>query len=214
MILIAFSSICAVLYGFKYTHNPISLTRTIVKTCATLGLCLAGLLLGAPWVVLVGLLFGALGDAFLSRDHAVGFLPGLAAFLCGHLIYLFWGVAQTNLTAPTTLQIIASILLLISGAFFVKRWWSALGALKLPVLLYAIISMCLGVVALGMLGQGIGTLFAIGVLVFVLSDIILAEQLFMLRADDAKYPLYASLLWALYWVGQLGILLGSLSFVS
>ena len=214
MIWIIFGTICAGLYGFWLTHDPISLPRTLIKTGATFCLCVAGLSLGAPFVILCGLLFGAIGDAFLSREQSFGFLPGLGAFLCGHLIYLIWAISQIEALQLGTTQIIISAALFSIGVWFIRRWWSRLGSLQIPVLTYAIISICLGLSAIGWIEQGIGFLFATGVFLFVLSDIILAEQLFMLEQDDLKYPIYASLLWALYWVGQLGILLGSLSFVS
>ncbi|MGH1578008.1 lysoplasmalogenase family protein [Planktotalea sp.] len=217
MIWIVIGGLAAVLYGAKLTHEPVSTLRSLTKISASFALVLSAVSLGAPWLIIVGLVFGVIGDGFLSRNASVGFLPGLAAFLFGHLVYLYWAVfVLMELPAVNVhwLMFIGISALTLVSLLLLKRWWSKLDGLHLPVSLYVVISISLGGAALVLAGQGLEQTFSLGVAVFVLSDIILAESLFMMTPGSPKYRLSASTLWALYWLGQLGILLGSIGLAN
>jgi len=83
-----FSGCCALAYGLHFTFQSPSLLRSVVKTSAILLLALISYLSSGPFFLTLALLFGATGDAFLSLRRSQGFLPGLAAFLIGHLCFV------------------------------------------------------------------------------------------------------------------------------
>ncbi len=213
MIWIVVGGLSALLYGAWLTHEEISLQRTAAKVLATAALICAAITMGAPSLIVVGLAFGTLGDGFLSRDLERGFLPGLASFFVGHALYLIWAFQNIAIEPPEGALLWIAVLCALC-ALLLLRWWSALGPLRWAVSLYVALSVTLGAHAILAAYAPNGAVFAYGVAAFLLSDIILAEQLFKMEKSDAKFRLASSTLWAFYWLGQLGILLGSLALVA
>ena len=71
---------CLALVWAERTHHK---ARFVAKPIASAAFIVAGL--GAPPLVVAGLVLGALGDVALLFEK--GFLAGLAVFLLGHLAY-------------------------------------------------------------------------------------------------------------------------------
>ncbi len=142
----------------------------------------------APVVLLaaVGILFSWIGDVLLSTPGGVGFLLGLGSFFLAHLAYLvlFLGplrtrrrisaaapaapISPTSPISPLALVFVPWLvgLLVILGPH--------LGALFVPVALYGLV---LGLAASAALGTN--RLTAIGGVLFLLSDTVLALRLFL-----------------------------------
>ena len=146
--------------------------------------------------ILLGLLLSAAGDAFLLSDERRAFLGGLASASC----------SPTSPTRPPSRR---------SPARPSRRWpgsrsltaavlawlWPRLGAMRIPVVGYA--------VAIGLmlwLASGVGrALVPAGALLFWLSDLTVAKRRFGPRS-----PLDRAVGWPLYFAGQylLGLLGG------
>ena len=114
-----------------------------------------------------GLIMSFLGDVFLLTSG--GFIAGLSSFLIAHILYM---ITFRSFFKQKNLSSIPIILIYVIG--LVGFLFPYLGALKIPVILYA---MTIG----GMLYVALGTSnkwLIIGAFLFVLSDSILAVNIF------------------------------------
>ncbi len=189
----------AALYGLRFCFTAPSAAKTAVKTLSVAAMALAAPFLGAPWLVALGLAFGAAGDFFLSLRGERRFLAGMAAFAAGHLVYA--AAFLDAGAAPPGLAFLAPLLLLGLSTEF----WLAprTGSLRWPVRGYVLVILLMTAAAFG-LPPGAVTL---GAALFVLSDFILAVDLFVYGPDRPNIW-RARVLWAAYWGGQCLILLG------
>lgn len=192
----------AVIYGVAFTGRDPSWSKTLVKTASVASLALAAPGFGAPALICIGLGLGALGDFFLSRPGTRAFLAGMAAFAAGHLAYAAQFLTPGN--APPLPAVVALLLLALS-----TELWLAprTGALRWPVRAYVAVITLMAIAALTLPSGGRTALW--GALLFLLSDLLLALDLFVISNDVAKRILGPAL-WAAYWGGQALILKGML----
>jgi uncharacterized membrane protein YhhN len=134
--------------------------------------------------IIVGLLFSLAGDVFLMLPSD-RFVAGLASFLLAHVCYIAAFVSVT-----TARSVVAGMLLLAWGGFLLGRLWSRLGALRLPVTLYA-------AVLLAMAWTATGTSAAAGAILFVASDSALA-----LERYDRKHRWGQTVVLSTYFIAQ------------
>ena len=199
----------SLLYGFVLTHRPPSLLRAAVKTLATLSLAAIAIVEGTPTLLVLALLLGAMGDAFLSMDGETGFLAGLGAFLVGHVAYIGLMLQQGAVLFRFDHPAIAVLVMVAIGLIIQLR--GRLGGLLVPVALYIAVSVGLGIAAINLpLADGMYLAVA-GVALFLLSDVILAQHLFVLNDNSTTARVTATILWLCYWCGQ-GLILAA--FVS
>ncbi|MFS4439251.1 lysoplasmalogenase family protein [Paracoccaceae bacterium GXU_MW_L88] len=201
MMVVAVSSLAALLFGLRYAVAGPSAAKSMVKTVSTAGLALAGVLADAPPLIVAGLAFGALGDLALSRPGERAFLAGMAAFALGHL---FYAVEMINLSRGVAIAPAAALLLLAASTEF----WLAphTGTVRWPVRLYVAVITLMGLAALTLpLGP-----MQIGAALFILSDLLLALHLFVIT-EGASHRRLALALWPAYWLGQALILIGGLT---
>lgn len=196
---------CAVLVVAEY--RALARLRIAAKLVASA----AFVAIGAPafgaspfhtWIV-IGLGFGALGDAALLGRSSRMFLAGLGAFLIGHVAYV---IACAQLEPPASWVVHAGwvgIAAIVAGAIVLAWLWPRLGGFKLPVVLYviAIVLMVLGAFSV----RGTGGLpaperdyLAFGAALFFLSDLAVARERFVAR--DFKNKLFGL---PAYYAGQL-----------
>lgn len=192
----------AFVYGVRFTGRPPSAARSAVKTGAVAALALAAAAARAPGLVVLGLALGALGDLWLSRPGTSAFLVGMAAFAAGHLAYA--AAFLTPGAGPPMLPAAGLVLLAASTEFWLAP---RTGALRAPVRGYVVVITLMALAALT-LPAGRALVLA-GALFFLLSDLLLALELFVL-ADGAAKRRLAPVLWAAYWTGQAMILRGML----
>lgn len=121
----------------------------------------------ANFLFLTGLVMSFFGDLFLMLPD--GFIPGLASFLIAHIIYI---LTFKPLFKHKNLFLIPLIITFVIGLFWFL--YPNLGVMKLPVLLYAITIGTMLYVAIGTKK----TWLIIGAVLFVISDSILALNLF------------------------------------
>lgn len=221
LILAAAAAALAALYGQLWASPevPQSWPRSLSKTASVALLALAGWAAAAPGLIVAGLALGAAGDFALSRPGARAFLAGMAAFAAGHLAYAaafaaapllyLAGLEGGQAWSPGTADIavlVALALLLASTEFWLSPHT---GALRAPVRGYVVVIGLMAAAALVPASSG-SALLRLGVALFVLSDLMLALERFVLGAPAAR-RLLARALWPAYWAGQALILWGSLA---
>ena len=134
--------------------------------------------------ILVGLLFSLIGDVFLIFPER-HFTKGLIAFLVGHIFYIFAFLIPQGFNF--NVWIFLPIFLL--GVLYLKIILPYAGEKALPVIIYIIIIAIMGWTALERFysAQTIGALLAaIGAILFMLSDSILAYNKFRKQFGSAE----------------------------
>jgi uncharacterized membrane protein YhhN len=166
---------------------------------------------GVEWLrdrdnVILGmaLVFSSLGDALLDLDPARLFIKGLLAFLVAHLIYILLFVR--NWVWPLRpkrwqLALLAAVLIY---SLLLSLWLApSLGDLAGPVMFYVCVITVMAVSAI-LAGYSTPWVYS-GVILFLISDSILAVNKF-----KAPAPLSGYLIWATYYLAQYGIAIGVL----
>ncbi|HEY0732328.1 MAG TPA: lysoplasmalogenase [Chitinophagaceae bacterium] len=149
-----------------------------------------------------GLFFSWTGDILLQAKNL--FIPGLIAFLLAHLFYIFYfiyaipgrihSLKKQGLTVLIVLLYIIALLTLL---------YPYLGALRLPVIIY---SLAIGIMLLmaihirGKLNPATAAYFITGAVLFVLSDSILAINLFILKQEMVGLAVMATYAAAQYFL--------------
>lgn len=199
LVILAFAAAMALLYAVRFSHAGPSRAKTITKTLSVALLALAALAAGVPPLITFGLALGALGDLFLTLRGEKAFLCGMAAFAAGHLAY-----AAAFVAAGGGLPGWPVLAALIALGASTEVWLAPFtGALRWPVRGYVLVILIMAAAAFS-LPIGLVTL---GAALFVLSDFILALDLFRYGPERAN-TWRARALWAAYWSGQALILLG------
>ena len=196
-LLLSFSLICGTAFAIWFCHKPASGRKSLVKTTSVAALALIAILNDAPAALIAGLLFGAVGDYFLSRDGTPAFLTGLIAFALGHFAYavLIWqSGAVVMVTVPVLIMVGFAAAV---GAILVPR----AGRLAWPVAGYIALIAAMCILALGLPdGHRLGLTAA---LMFAGSDALLGVSLFVLAATwRHNWPLSVAI-WSLYFGAQL-----------
>jgi uncharacterized membrane protein YhhN len=135
-------------------------------------------------LVIAGLCLSLAGDVLLVLPQE-RFLPGLVAFLLAHCAYL----AAFTLSAPTSgsKQALVPFVVVLVGAG--RLLWGHLGAMRVPVLVYAVVIVAMAWrawVRCFAFGGWEPLAAAMGALLFVASDLALAYSRFVRRLPVAQ----------------------------
>jgi uncharacterized membrane protein YhhN len=199
--LLYLAAFCALTY-LPLTANPAGWLRSLIKTSAVACLAIASLV-GGPVLLTVALAFCALGDLCLSRDGDRAFMLGIAAFACGHLAYiaLFLSAPDGVLSqAVSGSRMVVTVGLIITGVLMARVLALRAGDLRIPVLLYIPIILGMGVAALTLPMP----LVLLSATAFIVSDLILAAEVFLLPEGHKARRIAPYLIWLLYWGAQVG----------
>ncbi|MCI2394222.1 lysoplasmalogenase [Aliiroseovarius sediminis] len=205
------SMVLGVLTALAYlpcSPAPVGLVRSAIKTVPLLLFSLSAYLGNGGAFLVAGLFLSALGDFALSRDGAALFLYGLSAFALAHVVYIlhFSGLADAPLYEAFANHPVPALALV--GLVVSTELWLIphTGALRWPVRIYVLI---IGLMGLSALGAPFGWA-VVGAGVFIISDVILAVQLFRM-SETYRYRSWAGYaVWAFYVSGQFMILWGGL----
>lgn len=209
LLALALSSVFSFSYGFFWTRKSPSATKSIIKFVPVACLALISIVEGAPLYLSVGLALGAIGDVFLSFDSEKGFLPGLGAFLCGHIAFVILFVdsglgVQILLKDQWRIAVAIALALLALGMSW--KLSPNLGKLVFPVFTYILVIFAMGTAVLTLSIDELG-LAILGAGMFIASDVILSCEIFLLDKQNRIRTITSPLLWFLYWGGQVLILL-------
>lgn len=208
------AALCALAYQARHAAHDDgspSWAGSAVKTASTGLLVLAGLGEGSPWLVVLGLALGSVGDFALSRPGTASFLAGMAAFAAGHLAYVWalWArAAEFGFTQPSHAQTAALIVLALAIVALGQWLSSKAGPLRFAVQGYTLVIGLLAAVALILPAKEGDRIIQAGVILFLTSDTLLALRLFVAKAAGTK-RLLGLAVWPSYWLGQALILIGA-----
>lgn len=156
-------------------------------------------------LVLLGLIFGALGDILLNlrfvfaKKGQLIFLIGIAAFLTGHILYL---AALIPLSSSLLVSVIAGVVLAAILLAIIFKKFEVKIAFKIFGIFYIGAIAIMTVVAIGNLFALQDTnriLYAVGAVAFLISDVVLIFNTF---GSETKFSMRITNL-AFYYVGQL-----------
>ena len=151
-------------------------------------------------LVVLGLLCSLAGDVFLMLPQD-RFIPGLVSFLIAHLFY----IAAFTRGVGFDLAWWPLLLYLLYGGVMLTLLWPRLGAMRVPVLVYMAVILIMGWQALARwltLGTLAAGLAAVGALLFVISDSVLALDRFRGRFVMARLLVlstYFAAQWLIAW---------------
>lgn len=181
-----------------WCYRPPSWRKSVVKTASVALLALAVLVAGGPEWLIAALALGAFGDFALSRPGDRAFLIGLIAFAAAHLAYLvlfsglpreglsFWGLAALGAL----------------GGGMALALWPHTGALRWPVMGYVAVICTMGLAAFSV--TGFGASITLSAVLFILSDTVLASEMFLLAPTHPLRRITPFLIWCTYWSAQAG----------
>lgn len=154
-----------------------------------------------------GMVCSLLGDVLLMLPEDL-FVPGLVAFLCGHLCFLTAFLGDSRFAARP-LWLLASL-----GYGMVNLWllWDSIAAsLRLPVIVYVVVLASMGGQALvrarvfalrGDAQVGSAWRAAVGAMLFMLSDSLLAWNRFHGTIPLASLWVLSAYYLALWWIAR------------
>src|SRR5215510_6021161 len=166
---------------------------------------------GVEWLrdrdnVILGmaLSFSSLGDALLDLDPERLFIKGLLAFLVAHLIYILLFVRNWDWPLRPKGWQLALVAAVLIYSLLLSQWLApSLGAVAGPVMVYVCVITLMAASAI--LAGFSKPWVCSGVILFLISDSILAVDKFKSPAPMGGY-----LIWATYYLAQYGIAIGFL----
>jgi uncharacterized membrane protein YhhN len=152
--------------------------------------------------ILAGIACSLLGDVLLMLPQDL-FVPGLVAFLCGHLCFIAALLDDSRFGARPG-WLLAS---LAYAAINLYLLWSSIGAaLRVPVIVYVVVLAGMGGQALGrartLAGHDSARRAAVGALLFMLSDTLLAWNRFHAALPLASLWVLSTYYLALWWIAR------------
>jgi len=207
--LAALGAAAALAYGVLYLRRPPSWVRAGVKTLA-IGAPAAGFIIaGAPFPLVLALVASALGDFFLAFDKKVLLPLGILSFLIAQLVYFvifaaIWFFSGDN--SPLWPRYVAMGLVIATSMGFLIWMAPKLGWMAFGVVPYAIAITAMAAMAMWMPWDGWPAM--LGAALFVVSDFVLATELFRLPEDVLVRRVTAPVVWWTYVSAQALIVTG------
>ncbi len=206
-----FSALCAVIYLLGFCYRKASMPKTVFKTLSIAALAVVALLAGTPIWLSLALVACALGDYYLSQNGALEFLKGVGAFAVGHVFYIVLFLSDPlsdvgRLGTPSRTAVLY-ILGLVSLLMLGLLWYTA-GKLRRAVAGYLVIITAMAVASMTLPWQVYYNNVMLGALFFILSDLILSLELFVLPKTGWARGLAPFAVWMLYWLAQVLITAG------
>ena len=207
--LAALGAAAALAYGVLFLRRPPSWVRAGVKTLA-IGAPAAGFIIaGAPFPLVLALVASALGDFFLAFDKKVLLPLGILSFLIAQLVYFvifaaIWFFSGDN--SPLWPRYVAMGLVIATSMGFLIWMAPKLGWMAFGVVPYAIAITAMAAMAMWMPWDGWPAM--LGAALFVVSDFVLATELFRLPEDVLVRRVTAPVVWWTYVSAQALIVTG------
>jgi uncharacterized membrane protein YhhN len=207
--LIALGAVAAIAYGLFFLNRPPTWARAGVKTLFLAAWAVAFALAGAHPLLVIALAASALGDFFLAFDKKVLLPFGILSFLCAQLTYFvifaaLWFFSGDN--SPLLPRYIAMGALIAGTLAFLVWMAPKLGWMALGVVPYAIAITAMAAMAMWLPWAGWPAM--LGAISFVISDLVLATELFRLPPDAPARRITAPVVWWTYAAAQALIVLG------
>jgi uncharacterized membrane protein YhhN len=210
-VLVALGLAAAVAYGVFFLPRRPSLLRAVVKTTFLGAPAAAFAIAGTPFPLVAALVAAALGDFLLAFDKKWVLPFGILSFLIAQLFYLLifaalWFFSADN--SPLWPRYIAMGAIVATALGFLIWMAPKLGWLALGVVPYAIAITAMASMAMWL--PWIGWPAMLGAVLFLVSDFVLATELFRLPADAPARRWTAPVVWWSYAAAQVLIVTGIL----
>ncbi|MFZ7090171.1 lysoplasmalogenase [Primorskyibacter sp. 2E233] len=209
---LSFAAAAALIYLIRFAGKFPSLAKSVIKSLSVGVLAMVAVLAGLPMLLSLALALGALGDACLSRDGDKAFLAGLGSFALSHLAYaaLFLRHPASDLSALLSLGALPATAGVLGLAFWMGwRLWPVTGDLRGPVMGYVAV-----IAGMGLAAVSVGPPVLWAALLFMISDTVLAAELFLLGPDSRWRKFAPYVVWSTYWLAQALFLLSFLALAA
>ncbi len=164
-------------------------------------------------LIVYALIFSWMGDVLLMFEskNSMFFIFGLISFLIAHLFYVYYfhRIRLSQSIAGSVYLLIPVVIFYFTLMYILEPY---LGSLKLPVRIYGIVISFMLLLALHMLkisNRSAGKLFALGALLFVSSDALLAINKFY-----SSFPMAGLSIILTYGLAQFFIVKGAISYFA
>ncbi|MBC7768488.1 MAG: lysoplasmalogenase [Phycisphaerales bacterium] len=213
-VLAALGLAAAIGYGLYFLQRPPTLLRALVKTAFPGFVAAALVSAGAPLPLVLAIVASALGDFFLAFDKKWLLPLGILSFLIAQLLYVIiftaiWFFSGDN--SPLWPRYVAMTLVILTSVGFLIWMAPKLGWMALGVVPYAAAITAMGVAAMWLPWAGWPAI--IGALSFIVSDFVLAAELFRLPPDSPARRITAPVVWWTYAAAQVLIVCGIINLV-
>jgi len=205
----------AIAYGTYCLNRPPSFVRALVKT-SFLGFVAAALIsANAPFPLVFAIIASAFGDFFLAFDKKWLLPFGILSFLIAQLTYTLmflgiWFFSGDN--SPLLPRYIGMALVVATSIGFLIWMAPKLGWMALAVVPYAIAITAMGAAAMWLPWPAWPAI--IGAASFIVSDFVLAAELFRLPENSPARRVTAPVVWWTYAAAQVLIVTGMLLYVQ
>ena len=196
-VVLTVAGLAVTLFG-EHRHLPLRRVAKPVASAGFLGLALTLGATGSPygWWILIGLVFGFIGDIALLGTTRSWFLSGLVAFAIGHLVYVIAFFKAGISVGP----LVAGAGAAAAAALAAVRWLRPHlpSEMTVPAVAYVVIISAMVAAAVGATAAGNTPLILIGAIAFYLSDLAVARNRFVAPGAINRF-------WGLplYYLGQL-----------
>jgi uncharacterized membrane protein YhhN len=205
----------AVVYGLFFLNRPLTLLRAGVKTLFMGALAAAFISIGAHPILILALAASAAGDFLLGFDKKWLLPLGILAFLLAQLAYLtifFFGWMFAGDIAPLWPRYAATGLIVAAAVGFLIWMAPKLGWMALGVVPYAAAITAMASTAMWLEWRAWPAMA--GAVSFLISDFVLAAELFRLPADAPVRRITAPVVWWTYAAAQMLIAWGVMRLVA
>lgn len=185
-----------VYYGIRYAGAPTERKySTLVKPLALIFITLAAIVSGANVLVIFAFALSALGDYFLATKGERGFRAGLAAFSLAHICFSVFFYTKAG-----DYSLLAAVLFTLYYIALMAAIWSFVGKMRTSVLVYGFLLTMMAILAFG---STYGIWLKLGVVLFVLSDSLIALEKFSPYFDGLNGKGYRHTIWWSYLCAQI-----------
>jgi uncharacterized membrane protein YhhN len=149
--------------------------------------------------VIIALMFSWFGDVFLmfQEINPQYFVFGLVSFLLAHITYIFIFSKSSSEFKPSIITYSTGFSLLLFGVLMLFLLWPGLGEMQIPVLVYTMVIVGMGLVALFRKAEG-ASIVLIGAILFITSDSMIAINKFYEPITAARFWIMITYILAQY----------------
>jgi uncharacterized membrane protein YhhN len=202
--LFATAILWGVLYGLVEKRFRPGLRKAAAKTMPVALMAVAVLTGDLPLLLAAALAMSALGDWFLAFDGKNAFMAGLVSFALAHVAYAALLFAGQDTAWTAGMPFFAGVVLVFAYAIGVsRRLRPHLGPMRVPATIYTGLIAAMAVAAWS---NGPVPVLIAGVLLFMLSDTILAFDTFVHTGNVERQRWSAPTIWFSYLAAQTLIL--------
>lgn len=159
-------------------------------------------------ILLAALVFATAGDILLLNNSANYFKAGLAAFLLMQIMYSIYFLRVKPFRSRNSISIFSSFLLIaFIAATFCYLLWNRLGDYKIPLIIYTFFLAIMFTTAINVYHFRLSKSLALdgfipGAILFVLSDFILAANMFYFKEPFIGIAVMATYCGAQYYLAR------------